>query len=132
MENPADWLRRTCDRLVAAPCDSSKIGSFVCQKPTSILDCAAQGENLHYPQTEPEQVRLQLLAKLPREVLSKLLAGERTLKLREGETLFERGDAGDGCYWLRQACSRSASPRPRASSAFSPSWGRVRSWASSR
>jgi CRP/FNR family cyclic AMP-dependent transcriptional regulator len=34
-------------------------------------------------------------------LLSKLLAGERTLKLREGETLFERGDAGDGCYWLR-------------------------------
>lgn len=32
----------------------------------------------------------------------KLLAGERTLRLGEGETLFERGDTGDGCYWLRR------------------------------
>ena len=52
-------------------------------------------------ETAPEKLGLRLLAKLPREFLSQLLAGERTLKLREGETLFERGDAGDGCYWLR-------------------------------
>ena len=52
--------------------------------------------------TVPEKVRLQLLAKFPRELSKRLLAGERTLKLREGETLFERGDAGDGCYWLRR------------------------------
>ncbi len=30
------------------------------------------------------------------------MAGERTIALREGETLFERGDVGDGCYWLRR------------------------------
>jgi CRP/FNR family transcriptional regulator len=29
------------------------------------------------------------------------LLGERTVTLAKGETLFERGDAGDGCYWLR-------------------------------
>jgi CRP/FNR family transcriptional regulator, cyclic AMP receptor protein len=42
-----------------------------------------------------------LLSTLPRDLSRKLLAGERSLRLREGETLFERGDAGDGCYWLR-------------------------------
>ncbi len=41
-----------------------------------------------------------LLGRLPGEFTSKLLA-ERTVALRQGETLFERGDAGDGCYWLR-------------------------------
>jgi CRP/FNR family transcriptional regulator, cyclic AMP receptor protein len=43
-----------------------------------------------------------LLGRLPSEFAGKLLAGKRTLNLREGETLFERGDAGDGCYWLRR------------------------------
>jgi CRP/FNR family cyclic AMP-dependent transcriptional regulator len=43
-----------------------------------------------------------LLAGLPAEFSGKLLAGERMVTLREGETLFERGDAGDGCYWLRR------------------------------
>ena len=43
-----------------------------------------------------------VLGRLPPELAGKLLAGERTIALREGETLFERGDAGDGCYWLRR------------------------------
>lgn len=43
-----------------------------------------------------------MLGRLPRELSRKLLASERTLRLREGETLFERGDIGDGCYWLRR------------------------------
>ena len=43
-----------------------------------------------------------LLAGLPPEFSGKLLVGERTVTLREGETLFERGDVGDGCYWLRR------------------------------
>jgi CRP/FNR family transcriptional regulator, cyclic AMP receptor protein len=30
------------------------------------------------------------------------LHGARLLNLSEGETLFERGDIGDGCYWLRR------------------------------
>ena len=42
-----------------------------------------------------------LLDRLPPEFATKLL-GERTVTLRQGETLFERGDAGDGCYLLRQ------------------------------
>jgi CRP/FNR family transcriptional regulator len=43
-----------------------------------------------------------VLGRLPPEHARKLLAGERTITLSEGETLFERGDAGDGCYWLRR------------------------------
>ena len=43
-----------------------------------------------------------LLGRLPRAIAGKLLATERTVALREGEVLFERGDAGDGCYWLRR------------------------------
>ncbi len=39
---------------------------------------------------------------MPRDVSRKLLLGDRPLRLREGETLFERGDLGDGCYWLRR------------------------------
>ena len=75
-------------------------------------------------QTEPEQLRLQLLAKLPRDVLSKLRTGERTLKLREGKTLFERGDAGDGCYWLRHGvlavCVASATGEQRILALLGP------------
>src|SRR5262249_31434372 len=60
-------------------------------------------ERLQSSSTQPERIGLHhLLGRLPREVSRKLLAGERPLKLREGETLFERGDAGDGCYWLRR------------------------------
>jgi CRP/FNR family transcriptional regulator len=53
-------------------------------------------------ETAPANPGLHLLAVLPREFFNKLLAGERTLKLGAGQTLFERGDAGDGCYWLRR------------------------------
>lgn len=42
-----------------------------------------------------------LLGGLPRELSDKLLLGKPII-LRKGKTLFERGDAGDGCYWLRQ------------------------------
>jgi CRP/FNR family transcriptional regulator, cyclic AMP receptor protein len=40
-----------------------------------------------------------LLSRLPRELSGKLFR-EKTVALRQGEMLFERGDAGDGCYWL--------------------------------
>jgi len=49
--------------------------------------------------TKPDS---QLLAGLPPEFSSKLLVGEKTLTLGTGQTLFERGAAGDGCYWLRR------------------------------
>lgn len=72
----------------------------------------------------PNHLHLHLLAKLPHEVLSKLLTGERTLKLREGETLFERGDTGDGCYWLRHGvlavCVASASGEQRTLAILGP------------
>ena len=49
----------------------------------------------------PEKIGLHhLLGRLPTDVSRQLLAGKRTLRLREGMTLFERGDIGDGCYWL--------------------------------
>ena len=62
-----------------------------------------KGECLQSSDSVPERLGLNhLLGRLPHDVSRKLLAGERTLRLREGETLFERGDAGDGCYWLRR------------------------------
>lgn len=61
------------------------------------------GELLETSQTAPATIGANnLLAGLPREFAGKLLAGERMIALREGETLFERGDVGDGCYWLRR------------------------------
>ena len=53
-------------------------------------------------ETAPAKPGFHLLGGLPREFFSQLMAGERTLRLRAGEILFERGDAGDGCYWLRR------------------------------
>jgi len=62
----------------------------------------AREERLRPIETTPERNSLfTVLGRLPPELSGKLLAGERTISLREGETLFERGDAGDGCYWLR-------------------------------
>jgi CRP/FNR family cyclic AMP-dependent transcriptional regulator len=62
-----------------------------------------EGERLQPSHSEPERIGLHhLLGRLPREVSRKLLLGERPLKLPEGDTLFERGDVGDGCYWLRR------------------------------
>lgn len=40
-----------------------------------------------------------VLSRLPRKLSGKLFR-EKTLVLRQGEILFERGDTGDGCYWL--------------------------------
>lgn len=61
-----------------------------------------QGESLRSSETTAERIRPDnVLGRLPVELSAKLLAGERTITLNEGETLFERGDAGDGCYWLR-------------------------------
>jgi len=60
-------------------------------------------ERLHPSEITPERISPDhVLGRLPPELSGKLLAGERTITLREGETLFERGDAGDGCYWLRR------------------------------
>ena len=72
-----------------------------------------------------------LLGRLPRDVSRKLLLGERPLKLPEGETLFERGDIGDGCYGCAAACSRSMSLGRRRQRILAI-WGRTRSSASWR
>jgi CRP/FNR family cyclic AMP-dependent transcriptional regulator len=64
-----------------------------------------------------------LLGGLPRELSDKLL-GEKSVTLRKGETLFERGDAGDGCYWLRHGvvtiCANSASGEQRILAILGP------------
>jgi len=43
-----------------------------------------------------------LLASLPRQFSSQLLERAPVISLRKGETLFESGALGDGCYWLEQ------------------------------
>src|SRR5215471_9102904 len=43
-----------------------------------------------------------LLAALPIEYSSRLLAGAPTIKLKKGQALFEIGARGDGCYWLKE------------------------------
>jgi len=83
-----------------------------------------RGEFLRSSNTAAEKPGLSLLAGLPREVMAKLLAGERTQRLAEGEALFERGDAGDGCYWLRRGvlavCVGSASGEQRILAILGP------------
>jgi CRP/FNR family transcriptional regulator len=76
----------------------------VCHKvPPIFASPGAKEEALRFQETTPEGLRPDnVLGRLPTELTAKLLAGERTITLREGETLFERGDAGDGCYWLRR------------------------------
>ena len=97
----------------------------VCHTATTFLEFgAAKGERLQSSETAPEKLGLNLLGRLPRELLGKLLAGERTLRLGEGETLFERGDAGDGCYWLRRGvlavCVASATGEQRILAILGP------------
>jgi CRP/FNR family transcriptional regulator len=43
-----------------------------------------------------------LLTALPLEYSSRLLAGAPTVNLKKGQALFEMGDTGDGCYWLKE------------------------------
>jgi CRP/FNR family transcriptional regulator len=42
-----------------------------------------------------------ILAGLPTGFVSPLLASAPSLSLRAGKLLFEKGDPGDGCYWLQ-------------------------------
>ena len=43
-----------------------------------------------------------LLSGLPSEFSSRLLARAPTISLEKGQTLFEIGAIGDGCYWLEE------------------------------
>jgi len=70
--------------------------------PTGFWSPKSREECLQFSETTPERIGPDnVLGRLPPELSGKLL-GERTITLREGQTLFERGDAGDGCYWLRR------------------------------
>ena len=81
---------------------------MVCHRPTAFFaglfeEPGADGGILHSVETTAERIRPDnVLGRLPAEISGKLLASERTITLRAGDTLFERGDAGDGCYWLRR------------------------------
>lgn len=62
-----------------------------------------EGEKLPSSETRPANgAATNLLTGLPREVAGKLLSAERARSLSAGEILFERGDPGDGCYWLQK------------------------------
>lgn len=91
--------------------------------PCSFLRSDVRGTRLVSSATAPT-IRSHLLSALPRDISGKLLAGERTLKLRQGETLFERGDTGDGCYWLRHGvlavCVASATGEQRILALLGP------------
>jgi CRP/FNR family transcriptional regulator, cyclic AMP receptor protein len=45
---------------------------------------------------------LNLLSGLPKEYSTRLLARAPVITLTKGQTLFESGAVGDGCYWLEQ------------------------------
>ena len=75
-------------------------------------------------QTTPDNIVSQgLLSRLPPK-FSERLAGERTVRLRQGELLFERGDPGDGCYWLQEGvlavCVSSAAGEERILAILGP------------
>jgi CRP/FNR family transcriptional regulator len=54
-----------------------------------------------------------LLSGLPREYSSRLLAGAQKIFLKQGETLFEIGAEGDGCYWLEEGVLKVSIASPR-------------------
>lgn len=97
-------VEEACDIPVIHYAAVRRVVESVCHKAAAFLAFADErGERLKSSDGVPERLGLNhVLGRLPHDVSRKLLAGERTLKLREGETLFERGDAGDGCYWLRR------------------------------
>lgn len=53
------------------------------------------------PQRPPLPTQGALLG-LPRAFAARLLEKATTVILKEGQVLCERGDPGDGCYWLQQ------------------------------
>src|SRR4029434_839212 len=92
-----------CDILVSALCGHWQSIRVGLSQTRYFFSIAGKGERLQSSDTEPERIGLRhLLGRLPRDVSRKLLLGESPLKLPKGETLFERGDIGDGCYWLRR------------------------------
>ena len=45
---------------------------------------------------------IRLLTGLPEKYAGALLEGANAISLPEGEKLFSKGDAGNGCYWLEE------------------------------
>lgn len=54
-----------------------------------------------------------LLAGLPREYFSRLVVGAPIKSLKKGQTLFEIGAQGDGCYWLEEGVLKVSLPSPQ-------------------
>jgi len=50
-----------------------------------------------------------ILSGLPSEFSSRLLARAPTISLEKGQTLFEIGAIGDGCYWLEEGVLKAQS-----------------------
>src|SRR5262249_61049059 len=50
---------------------------------------------------------------LPKEIASDLLTDAPTRQLTEGDTLFEAGDTGDGCYQLDKGLLKGALVSPQ-------------------
>src|SRR5436189_6200984 len=56
---------------------------------------------LSYPlRQDSHHTSHRVLLGLPQEHSARLLSKARPVALKEGEALFQRDDAGDGCYWL--------------------------------
>jgi len=51
---------------------------------------------------------------LPEELVSELLGGATPRHLKAGDTLFQIGDLGDGCYWLDKGILKVCLTSPRA------------------
>ena len=62
-----------------------------------------KGDLRTYRTPEPQYFNTySLLNGLPKPFSQQLMASAKPISLSKGNTLFERGDAGDGCYWLHQ------------------------------
>lgn len=91
---------------------AARRGSFesVCHRPSTFLEFTRAyqrarsrgGELQSSPPRPATGAAANLLSSLPREVAGKLLSAERARTLAAGAILFERGDPGDGCYWLQK------------------------------
>jgi CRP/FNR family transcriptional regulator, cyclic AMP receptor protein len=57
---------------------------------------------INSPNIPAELPREHILADLPRQYSSLLLQDAKSVLLPEGRTLFEKGDPGDGCYWVQR------------------------------
>jgi CRP/FNR family transcriptional regulator, cyclic AMP receptor protein len=79
------------------------VGTVGATQQTILVLVNLKEERLQPAETTSEKISSNnVLGSLPPELSGRLVASQKTIALREGEILFERGEAGDGCYWLRR------------------------------